>query len=574
MASTGDFAKTYASWNPFDKGSNVTLSNGNLTATCNSTTARYGRANVGIRSGEKKFFSIVYNAFTSVPEQQSAGLANITFNVQNAANFGYFDINSIALYQTGTVYRNTISPVTTVASYVVGDTVDFSVDRVNNLIWFRTNGGNWNNSASANPSTGVGGIALSTPTGTLLYPAFDLYYGGGATIPSLTANFGATTFTYAPPSGFTALAAATDDDDISTSAGTLSISGTFPQTPVTWSPTDHALNMILSNGNLTATLPLNQTNSIGRASVPILVGQKMMFSVHIDVLNTDTGIGIATSAAGISLSGSDWLGNNGSQANRSVSFDCTGTFSINRIFTTGYPTWGLGSVIDIAVDRVNNRIWCRANGGNWNNSASANPSTNVGGVDISALVGPVYPAFTLNGIAGTGGAGQLTANFGATALPYSVPSGFSSVAALLTPEGDDILSATGAGALHGLFSQTEGNDTLSSSSALLISGIFSLSEDGDTLSSGSRLAITSVLALTEDGDTLASISIRDAHGFEVGLTKSPGVRLGVQVTYTNEKLGVSRTTPAPVTGSVVYPSKPLVSVNSTSGYKIKSVLPL
>lgn len=44
---------TYATWNPSDKSANVTLSNGNLTATITANTAFYGaRATIGKSSGK------------------------------------------------------------------------------------------------------------------------------------------------------------------------------------------------------------------------------------------------------------------------------------------------------------------------------------------------------------------------------------------------------------------------------------------------------------------------------------------------------------------------------------------
>jgi hypothetical protein len=50
-----------------------------------------------------------------------------------------------------------------------------------------------------------------------------------------------------------------------------------------------------------------------------------------------------------------------------------------------------GDVCCVALDLTNKMIWFRLNGGNWNGDPTANPATNVGGIDISTWVtGAVY----------------------------------------------------------------------------------------------------------------------------------------------------------------------------------------
>lgn len=64
-------------------------------------------------------------------------------------------------------------------------------------------------------------------------------------------------------------------------------------------------------------------------------------------------------------------------------------------------------------------IWFRKNGGIWNNDASADPATNTGGIDLSAISGQTLYATGQ----GTGDALQ-TFNFGASSFSFSVPAGF------------------------------------------------------------------------------------------------------------------------------------------------------
>src|SRR4029434_514692 len=86
---------------------------------------------------------------------------------------------------------------------------------------------------------------------------------------------------------------------------------------------------------------------------------------------------------------------------------------------------GSGSVICIAVDLDNRKIWFRPGPpfSNWNNSGTDNPATNTGGVTIPA--GTMIPFVTFGGTSGTSG-NKFTTNFGASAFSRTVPSGFTS----------------------------------------------------------------------------------------------------------------------------------------------------
>ena len=63
----------------------------------------------------------------------------------------------------------------------------------------------------------------------------------------------------------------------------------------------------------------------------------------------------------------------------------------------GYPTYGNGDIIDVAVDYVAGLpyIWFRVNGGYWNNNPTADPTTSSGAIlGIYTPIGsiPIYPA--------------------------------------------------------------------------------------------------------------------------------------------------------------------------------------
>ena len=89
--------------------------------------------------------------------------------------------------------------------------------------------------------------------------------------------------------------------------------------------------------------------------------------------------------------------------------------------TGSIQTGSVGNVIGVAIDLVNSKIWWRTNTGNWNNSGTANPATNVGGLSFT-FTGRMYPSF---GYENTDS--KVTANFGATSFTNTAPSGFNSV---------------------------------------------------------------------------------------------------------------------------------------------------
>jgi hypothetical protein len=108
-----------------------------------------------------------------------------------------------------------------------------------------------------------------------------------------------------------------------------------------------------------------------------------------------------------------------------IGWDANGNVVSNNASIGTVNTWNNASRMCVAIDLDNAKIWFRVVAGNWNNSAPANPATNVGGIDliIPLLVGTamylVWPAI---------GAGtlctlvmyQLAADF-----TQAVPTGFS-----------------------------------------------------------------------------------------------------------------------------------------------------
>jgi hypothetical protein len=180
----------------------------------------------------------------------------------------------------------------------------------------------------------------------------------------------------------------------------------------TWNPSDKSANITLSNGNLTAQ-GTNGSDGGVRSTTSKSTGKHYFEVTWLSATGgVNSGCGIATSAAVLAGMGATALGV--ALMYQSGTIYVNGTSSGITIGTPSAP-------ICIAVDLTNSRIWFRVGAGNWNNSGTANPATNVGGINIAALfpASAAYAAVTTQNSTNT-----YTANFGASAFTQTVPSGF------------------------------------------------------------------------------------------------------------------------------------------------------
>lgn len=208
---------SYAAWNPSDKATGWTLSNGNLTAANTSSTGSV-RADTGVSSG-KWYWE---QTFTGNPSfTGSVGFGNSSEVI--TATLGA-SANSWAYHNTGLIIHNG-STVGYGGGYSLGDVVGAALDMDAGTITYYKN----------NVSQGVFATGLS---GTI-YPMM-----GRGSITS-TVNFGASAFTYSPPAGYnrgfyslnsvaTLTIAATATNTLgaltSNAVGTLAVAGACTQT--------------------------------------------------------------------------------------------------------------------------------------------------------------------------------------------------------------------------------------------------------------------------------------------------------------------------------------------------------
>jgi len=163
----------YATWNPSDKGANVTLSGGNLVA---ATTASTGtvRDTLGKTSGKYYWEVLVGTVGT-----QELGIANSSATLSNylgqdANGWGYQNSGNKVTGASSVAYG---------ASYTNADVIGCALDLDNATVSFYKN-------------NAFQGIAYTGLSGTL-YPAL----GSNSSTMSDTANFGQNPLTYTPPNG-------------------------------------------------------------------------------------------------------------------------------------------------------------------------------------------------------------------------------------------------------------------------------------------------------------------------------------------------------------------------------------
>ena len=194
-------------FNPSDKSTRITLSGSNLIATNN-----FGISQASVRAVDRQVTGKFYweYTYTTVTNGSSCGgVATQTWDINTTPVSGTGIPGSTGLSQSGNIYAAGSATLSVDGGNVTinfgaitsGTVVCIAVDLTARLVWYRVGaGGNWNNNASRNPATGVGGVYVhSIGVGIPLYPIVSC----GTLNDQITANFGDTAFTGAVPSGYT-----------------------------------------------------------------------------------------------------------------------------------------------------------------------------------------------------------------------------------------------------------------------------------------------------------------------------------------------------------------------------------
>jgi hypothetical protein len=169
----------------------MTYSGGNLSCTGTAGSTGENTRTLYPETSGKFYFEGTINS----------GSTNIAFGIENNLGLNsnaYSTVNGHYFYSSG-VWTNNGS-LGTIGSPTTGDTVCVAFDIANKKVWYRLNGGNWDNNVAHNPATNTGGYditALLASNGSV-YPSASLWTVGD----KITLNLGATTFAQTAPSGF------------------------------------------------------------------------------------------------------------------------------------------------------------------------------------------------------------------------------------------------------------------------------------------------------------------------------------------------------------------------------------
>ncbi len=164
---------TGSTFDPDTLSPTMALSGGDLVATASGL---FGIASSNSAHDSGKF----YAKFTLTVKNGGAGFQGVgvfdsSFNNLSAPTATMFvgqTTHGLAFFSDNGVYYNNVA-ISHLVTFAQGDVIELALDIDNRTIWFRVNGGNWNNSGAANPVTNTGGITLGAVMGPKLFLAAE-----------------------------------------------------------------------------------------------------------------------------------------------------------------------------------------------------------------------------------------------------------------------------------------------------------------------------------------------------------------------------------------------------------------
>lgn len=183
-------------------GTAITLSNANKRATPGSSSPYNYAYGLPARYTGKYYMEWVpaSTSFESVGFAGGGGRV-IDNGTGSPGPFGQKAQGQIGWASDGTVKtvglgEGSLSTLSTIATWAGGNTLCMALDIDNLLFWGRVGAGNWNNSAPANPATGVGGISvpflLAGASNGLIFPGCNMGNTSTTDMFLLSANFAQT----------------------------------------------------------------------------------------------------------------------------------------------------------------------------------------------------------------------------------------------------------------------------------------------------------------------------------------------------------------------------------------------
>jgi SPRY domain len=236
-------------WNPSDKSANITLSNGNLTATAVAAAWKSVRADQGKAAG-KWYFEVVMDVV--VDTNQMIGIGTLSANINN---FVGFDVYGYAYASDGGVKVHNYTFPAFGDTWGLNDVIGVAYDLDAGKVWFSKNNV-WQD--SGDPAAGTN-EAWSGLSGTF-YPMFSPY----ANTCEGTAHFALADLVYSPPTGFHALdyAASTTVTLTESFSITCSLSGAPAEILISVTLTESFSATCNLSGTLKIGIPLTSSLSI------------------------------------------------------------------------------------------------------------------------------------------------------------------------------------------------------------------------------------------------------------------------------------------------------------------------
>jgi len=352
--------ETLDAWNANDKSASVTLSNSDKTAVF---SAAGGVRSTQARSNETAGqYYIELKIVAGTTTRFGVKLSTDTDLTSNANAF-------VVDLTTGDVYSNG-SPVAGVnIPFVgVGDVLGMAWDTSLEAVWFRKNGGYWNENINSNPVTG----SQFFYAGGLVNAAYNLFLAGSGSSHGGILRTTKADFEYTGPTGYKSWMGETlapSDPNITVAVSGVSATGSAgmvvggPVTPPKLDAWDKSLvtpAIVLSDDDRTATAPAGVSGTLW-STVKHQTGKwfgEIIFTgaapggvVGFFDDATDTGT-VLTAAGSVQI----WV-------------DGVAVTTIPSVF----PALVSGDKIGMAIDADAGKVWFRVNGGNWNNDSAQVP---------------------------------------------------------------------------------------------------------------------------------------------------------------------------------------------------------
>jgi len=190
------------------------------------------------------------------------------------------------------------------------------------------------------------------------------------------------------------------DGTLSTTTAAFSVaaSGVAPPPPVSgvvWDATHKSSTIVLSNGSGTATSSGTGAQSV-LATVPVPASGFAAWEVIASAVTTDWAAGVADRSYALDFGGG--LGGDQHGAGYYINSPPEETWYNGTLVNGSSGTDSTGAAISFVASGL--QLWVstpemRANGFNFNNSTTADPATGVGGINVSGIGLPFYPAFNV-----------------------------------------------------------------------------------------------------------------------------------------------------------------------------------